>query len=155
MTSTQTTETVTATPVAHIDDLAVGSMKMVRVDDHRLCLIRTSEGVFALDHACPHEGYGLTQGALDGNLLTCAWHNWKFRVDDGECVVGEEDVTTHTATIDDDGNVFVELHRPDVASQRPKLMTSLRRGIERDYVGQISRDVMRLLQVNTNPGELM
>jgi nitrite reductase/ring-hydroxylating ferredoxin subunit len=155
MTSTQTTETVTATPVAHIDDLAVGSMKMVRVDDHRLCLIRTSEGVFALDHACPHEGYGLTQGALDGNLLTCAWHNWKFRVDDGECVVGEEDVTTHTATIDDDGNVFVELHRPDVASQRPKLLTSLRRGIERDYVGQISRDVVRLLQIDTNPGELV
>jgi nitrite reductase/ring-hydroxylating ferredoxin subunit len=155
MTTTQTTDAVTATPVAHIDDLAVGSMKMVRVDDHRLCLIRTSEGVFALDHACPHEGYGLTQGALDGNLLTCAWHNWKFRVDDGACVVGEEDVTTHTATIDDDGNVFVELHRPDITSLRPKLLSSLRRGIEHDYVGQISRDVVRLLQADTNPGELV
>ena len=73
MTTTATADTGihTPTPVAHIDDLAVGSMKMIRVEDHRLCLIRTSEGVFALDHACPHEGYGLTQGALDGNLLTC------------------------------------------------------------------------------------
>ncbi len=58
-------------------------MRMVRADGRRLCLVRTSDGVFALDHACPHEGYGLTQGTLDGNLLTCAWHNWKFRVDDG------------------------------------------------------------------------
>ena len=26
----------------------------------------------------------MTQGSLDGNLITCAWHNWKFRVDDGD-----------------------------------------------------------------------
>ena len=41
-------------------------MRMVRADGRRLCLVRTSDGVFALDHACPHEGYGLTQGTLDG-----------------------------------------------------------------------------------------
>ena len=141
--------------VAHIDDLPVGSMRMVRVDDHRLCLIRTSDGVFALDHACPHEGYGMTQGSLDGNLITCAWHNWKFRVDDGACVIGEEDITIHPATIDDDGTVRVTLRRPDPVAMRPQLLASLRRGIERDYIGQVSRDVVRLLQSDTNPGELV
>lgn len=144
-----------ATVVANLADLPVGSMKMVRVDDHRLCLVRTSDGVFALDHACPHEGYGITQGALDGNLITCAWHNWKFRVDDGACVVGEEDITTHTTTIDDDGNVLVALRRPDPVALRPRLLSSLRRGIERHYVGQVSRDVVRLLQADANPGELV
>ena len=130
-------------------------MKMVRVDDHRLCLVRTSEGVFALAHACPHEGYGMTQGSLDGNLITCAWHNWKFRVDDGVCVVGEEDITTHPVTVDDDGNVLVTLHQPDVETLRPRLLASLRRGIENDYIGQVSRDVVRLLQADANPGELV
>jgi nitrite reductase/ring-hydroxylating ferredoxin subunit len=144
-----------AAPVANIDDLAVGAMKMVRVDDHRLCLVRTSEGVFALDHACPHEGYGMTQGSLDGNLITCAWHNWKFRVDDGTCVIGEEDITTHPATIDDDGTVRVSLRRPDIAAIRPRLLASLRRGVENDYIGQVSRDVVRLLQADANPGELV
>ncbi len=144
-----------ATAVAHLDDLPIGSMKMVRVDDHRLCLVRTSTGVFALEHACPHEGYGMTQGSLDGNLVTCAWHNWKFRVDDGECVVGEENINTHPAMIDDDGTVLVTLRRPDIESVRPKLLASLRRGIERDYIGQVSRDVVRLLQADANPGELV
>ena len=144
-----------ATVVAHLDDLAIGSMKMVRVDDHRLCLIRTSDGVFALEHACPHEGYGLTQGSLDGNLITCAWHNWKFRVDDGECVVGEENIATHPATITDDGAVLVALRRPDVEAMRPRLLASLRRGVERDFIGQVSRDVVRLLQADANPGELV
>jgi nitrite reductase/ring-hydroxylating ferredoxin subunit len=146
---------VTAVAVAHLDDLPVGSMKMVRVDDHRLCLVRTSDGVYALDHACPHEGYGMTQGLLDGNLITCAWHNWKFQVDDGACVVGEENITTHHATVDDEGTVTVTLTKPDVATIRPRLLASLRRGIERDYVGQVSRDVVRLLQADTNPGELV
>ena len=147
--------TNTPAEVAHIDDLPVGSMKMVRIDDHRLCLIRTSDGVFALDHACPHEGYGMTQGSLDGNLFTCAWHNWKFRVDDGACVVGEEDITTHPATVDDDGTVRVTLRRPDPEAMRPHLLASLRRGIEHNYIGQVSRDVVRLLQADTNPGELV
>src|SRR5664279_4338072 len=111
-----------ATAVAHLDDLPVGSMKMVRVDDHRLRLVRTSDGVFAMDHACPHEGYGMTQGSLDGNLITCAWHNWKFRVDDGECVVGEENINTHPATVDDDGTVKVQLRRPDIEAVRPRLL---------------------------------
>ncbi|HEX2784098.1 MAG TPA: Rieske 2Fe-2S domain-containing protein [Ilumatobacteraceae bacterium] len=147
--------TATATPVGHIDDLAVGSMKMIRVDNHRLCLVRTSEGVFALEHACPHEGYGMTQGSLDGNLITCAWHNWKFRVDDGECVVGEENINTHPAAVDDDGTISVTLRQPDVEAMRPRLLASLRRGVERNYIGQVSRDVVRLLQADANPGELV
>ena len=130
-------------------------MKMVRVDGHRLCLVRTSEGVFAIDHACPHEGYGLTQGDLDGDLLTCAWHNWKFRVSDGACVLGEENVRTHEATVAEDGAISVTVSRPDPAVLRPQLLESMRRGIANDYIGQVSRDVVRLLQNSANPGELI
>lgn len=149
------TTTTTGTVVGHLDDLAVAAMKMVKVDGHRLCLVRTSEGVFALDQACPHEGYGLTTGELDGDLITCAWHNWKFRVTDGACVLGEEDVRTHPVTVADDGTLSVEFSEPDPAELRPQLMRSLRSGIEKNYVGQVSRDVIRLLRADTNPGELI
>jgi len=147
--------TATRTTVGHLDDLDVAAMKMVKVDGHRLCLVRTSEGVFALDQACPHEGYGLTTGELDGDLITCAWHNWKFRVNDGVCVLGEEDVRTHPVHVADDGTLSVEFHEPDPAELRPKIMRSLRSGIEKQYVGQISRDVVRLLRADSNPGELI
>jgi nitrite reductase/ring-hydroxylating ferredoxin subunit len=138
-----------------LDDLGLGSMRLARAGDRRLCLVRTSDGVFALDHSCPHEGYGLTQGTLDGNLLTCAWHNWKFRIDDGACVLGEEDVRTHPVTVRRDGELAVVIDDPAPAELRPRLMASLRRGIERDYVGQVSRDVVRLLRADANPGELV
>lgn len=136
-------------------DIAVGTMKMIKVDGHRVCLVRTGDGLHAIDHACPHEGYGLTQGDLDGDVLTCAWHNWKFRVTDGACVQGEEGVQTHHVAVADDGAVQVTLDRPDPAARRPQLRSSLRSGIERNYTGQVARDVVRLLQADADPGELI
>jgi nitrite reductase/ring-hydroxylating ferredoxin subunit len=141
--------------VAHLDDLPVGSVRMVRVAGSRVCLVRTASGVHALDHACPHEGYGLTQGTLDGDVLTCAWHNWKFRVTDGACLVGEEDVASHHTEVRPDGAVAVRVSRPDPAVARDRLRASLRTGIERNYVGQVSRDVVRLLRASADPGELV
>ncbi len=140
--------------VGNIADLPMHTMKMVKVGGQRLCLVRTGEGVFALDQACPHEGYGLTTGELEGGLLTCAWHNWKFRVSDGECVLGEENVRSHAVSIADDGSIEVTLDIPSAAELRPQLMVSLRNGIENNYIGQVSRDVIRLLRADTNPGEL-
>jgi len=51
--------------------------------------------------------------------------------------------------------VQVTLRRPDPEAARPRLLASLRRGVEHDYIGQVSRDVVRLLQADTNPGELV
>jgi nitrite reductase/ring-hydroxylating ferredoxin subunit len=148
-------KSATISPVANLHDLAEGSITMAKVDGRRICLATTADGVHALDHACPHEGYGLTQGSLDGDLLTCAWHNWKFRVTDGRCVIGEEDVQTHDVEVDDQGDVRVTLRRPQPEVLRERATASLRRGIEKDYVGQIARDCVRLLQAGAEPSELM
>ena len=86
--------------VGRIDDLDQQSMKMVSVGKHKVALIRTSSGVHALDNACPHQGYGLVTGALDDGTITCQWHNWKFDVATGQCLIGEEDVPCHRVTID-------------------------------------------------------
>ncbi|WP_420451483.1 Rieske (2Fe-2S) protein [Ilumatobacter sp.] len=142
-------------PITHLDDLAVGSTRMATVEGRRVCLARTPDGVHAVDDACPHMGYGLTRGSLDGDLLTCRWHNWKFRVTDGTCVQGEEDVAVHHVDVDDEGAVRVRLHRPDPVELRSRLTTSLRRGVHEDRRGQIARDVVRLLRADANPGELV
>ena len=144
-----------ATVVGNLAEFPIGSMKLVKVDGRRLCVVHTSTGLHALDNACPHEGYGLTTGDLDGELLTCAWHNWKFRVSDGRCVLGEEDVRKHAVDVADDGTISISLVEPAPDELRPQLLASLRRGMEKDYVGQMSRDVVRLLRADANPGELM
>lgn len=131
-----------------------GSMKMAKVGERRVVLIRSASGLHALDNACPHQGYGLTTGALDGELLTCQWHNWKFDVRTGRCVMGEEDVPCHNVRVDGD-DAIVRVTEPSDEEQRARLWPSLRRGIERNYVGQMSRDVARLIDAGATADEII
>ena len=143
-------ERSTTVVVGAVDDIGEGEMKMVKVGERRVAVIRTASGVHAIDNACPHQGYGLVTGALDDELVTCQWHNWKFRVDTGECVMGEEDVPCHAVTIED-GTIHVTVDEPTAAEERERLWPSLRRGIEDNYVGQVARDSIRLLANDAMP----
>ena len=145
-----TSERTTTVVVGAVDDIGEGEMKMVKVGERRVAVIRTASGIHAIDNACPHQGYGLVTGALDDELVTCQWHNWKFRVDTGECVMGEEDVPCHAVTIED-GTIHVTVDEPTAAEERERLWPSLRRGVEDSYVGQVARDSIRLLANDAAP----
>src|SRR5262245_42823413 len=142
-------------PVARVESLPVGQPRTIRAGDRRVTLVRTDREVFALEHACPHEGYALAQGDVRGNVLTCAWHNWKFRLDDGECLFGDENLRTYPVTVDATGQVRVDVTDPDPAVERPRLVQSLREAIEEFRVGQLARDTVRLLRASADPGELV
>ncbi len=129
-------------------------MKAVSVGDRRLVVARSAEGIHALDNACPHQGYGLATGAFDGEMITCQWHNWKFRAADGVCVMGEEDVACHSVEVQD-GEVFVTIEVPSDEEERERLWPSLERGIAKNYVGQIARDTSRLLAHGAAPTDIM
>jgi nitrite reductase/ring-hydroxylating ferredoxin subunit len=148
--SNRTTEAI----VAKATELTEGQMKMAKVGERRVVIIRTASGIHALDNACPHQGYGMATGSLDGELLTCQWHNWKFRVTDGVCVMGQENLPCHPVRIEDD-DVVVTVTEPTAEEQRRALWPSLQHGIERDYRGQIARDTARLLQAGATPESIV
>ncbi|HEX7167115.1 MAG TPA: Rieske (2Fe-2S) protein [Acidimicrobiales bacterium] len=140
--------------IASLSDLPAGALRLVKAGDKRLAVVRTGDGVFALDNACPHQGYALVQGELKDGTVTCHWHNWKFRVRDGACVLGEESVRSYPVRIEGD-DVIADLTDPSNDEIRPRLLASLRRGIARHEVGRMSRDVVRLLRAAANPAELV
>ncbi len=146
--------TLSEDTVCRVDELAPGEMKMARVGDRRVLVACTDDGFAAIDNACPHQGYGLVTGTLDGDLVTCQWHNWKFRVSDGRCVIGEEDVESHPIAIRGD-EVWVTVTEPDDEERRSRLWSSLDRGILADYRGQIARDAARLLDAGANPVDMV
>ena len=52
-----------------------------------LVLGRTSEGqAFAMRDSCPHRGIPLSYGRLDGEVLECCYHGWRFEACSGRCV---------------------------------------------------------------------
>lgn len=144
----------TTAVVGSASDFAENSMKMATVGERRIVVIRTASGIHALDNACPHQGYGLVTGALDDELVTCQWHNWKFDVRDGSCVRGEESVACHAVAIEGD-DVVVSVVEPTNEEKRSALWPSLRSGIERNYAGQIARDTARLLDAEATPSEIL
>ena len=127
------------------DTLTSGSMRVVKVGDRQLVLLRDGAGVVhALDNRCPHEGYPLAQGDLQDCILTCAWHNWKFDVRDGKCVLGGEDVH-RWQTRERDGRIELEWSEPDPTAQLPRWRASLEQALFEGDVDWALRDCGRLL----------
>ncbi|HTN87267.1 MAG TPA: Rieske (2Fe-2S) protein [Sorangium sp.] len=105
------------------------------------CVLRGGE-VHALDDRCPHQGYPLSQGALRGGVLTCAWHNWKFDIATGACSFGGEPVRRYATRVD---GGRVQLNRAvDTAAEVRRLVAGLREAILRDEPARALREGLRL-----------
>jgi nitrite reductase/ring-hydroxylating ferredoxin subunit len=137
-----------------VEDFPQPSLRLIHAGGRRLVVVATSGGFAVTDNACPHEGYGLVQGEERDGVLTCAWHNWKYRMADGKCLVGEEDLRMYPVAVRA-GQLVADLRGPDPKAQRDRLMASLRRGLDDGYVGQLSRDIVRLLRADADPEQLV
>jgi nitrite reductase/ring-hydroxylating ferredoxin subunit len=80
---------------ASVGDLAPGQAKLVEVEGKSLALFNVGGTYYALDNACTHQGGPLSEGALDGEQVTCPWHGAVFNVTTGAVVQGP--ATTNVA----------------------------------------------------------
>ena len=49
-------------------------------------VVKTAEGVYALDNYCPHQGAALESGFVCAQTITCAAHGLRFDLGSGRCV---------------------------------------------------------------------
>jgi nitrite reductase/ring-hydroxylating ferredoxin subunit len=110
----------------------------------QVALFLVGEQVFAVDNRCPHEGYPLVEGKVDeACVLTCNWHNWKFRLADGECVLGGDHVRSYPAKVVD-GDVWVDFADLPAEVTAKRALDGLRTAFsERDF-GRTCREISRL-----------
>src|SRR5215469_12685333 len=139
------TNLVRAVSIADIPD---GQGKLWRHGDKRIALFRTAAGVYAADNRCPHQGYALKDGDIRGDVLTCAWHNWKFRLTDGTCMFGGENIRTYPVSVRD-GWVYVDTTDPAPEEIAPELFASLLDAMGDVDTGRLARDTMRLRAIGT------
>ena len=139
------TNLVRAVSIADIPD---GRGRLWRHGDKRIALFRTAAGVYAADNRCPHQGYALTDGDIRADVLTCAWHNWKFRLTDGKCVFGGENIRTYPVSVRD-GWVYVDTTDPAPEQIAPELFASLLDAMGDMDTGRLARDTMRLRAIGT------
>ena len=110
----------------------------------QIALFKVGDEVYAVDNRCPHEGYPLAEGHVDEQcMLTCNWHNWKFRLHDGECVLGGDHVRAYSVK-QEDGHVWVNIADPSPEVVEEEILRGLQKSFrERDF-GRICREISRL-----------
>ena len=63
-----------------------GKLRQVMLLAEPLVMGRDAQGKpFAMRDTCPHRGMPLSCGRLEGELLECAYHGWRFHVHSGQC----------------------------------------------------------------------
>ena len=75
--------------VAHLKEVAPGTMKQVQIQDVRALLANVDGDVYALADDCPGSVLPLSAGELDGAILTCPWHGERFDVRTGRRLQGD------------------------------------------------------------------
>jgi nitrite reductase/ring-hydroxylating ferredoxin subunit len=141
-------------PAFTLEELPVGGARVFAREDRRVAVFRTGEDeAFAVDDRCPHEGYPLARGYVKDCVVTCIWHNFKFDLRDGHCVMGDEHVRSYPLRISG-GRVELDLTDPDPTLELARRYASLERGLTERKLGQVARDVVRLLQLGESPAAL-
>ena len=67
--------------------------------DEEIAVFRVDEEIVAVRNACPHEGNPLVEGEVLGRTLVCAFHGWRFDLETGACLVGDEPLERFPAEI--------------------------------------------------------
>jgi 3-phenylpropionate/trans-cinnamate dioxygenase ferredoxin subunit len=69
--------------IATVTDLDSGTMKKIHAGGLDLLLARVGDRFYCTDADCPHLGGDLSEGILDGTILTCPVHHSQFDISDG------------------------------------------------------------------------
>lgn len=97
--------------VAKVGDIAPGKFRRIKAGHFDIAVFNIDGKFYAIKDSCPHLGEPLSRGTLEGSLLTCPGHSWKFDVKTGACMKGDEQLSLRTFdTIVDGESLYVVLN---------------------------------------------
>lgn len=92
--------------VAAESDLRDGESRHLKIGKRDIALFRVGGEFFALSNLCRHAFAPLSEGFLDGHVVMCPWHGWRYDVRDGTTDHPDADVRTYPVKVRD-GEVYV------------------------------------------------
>ena len=95
--------------VASTADVPPGEGRVVEAGGQTLALFNVDGRFYALDNTCLHRGGPLGEGDLEGPVVTCPWHAWRWDVTSGTNVNNPAVKMASFPVSVENGQVFVEL----------------------------------------------
>ena len=103
------TEGGTRVRVAGVEELAAGEARVVEASGRSIAVFNVDGAYYAIDNVCPHRGGPLADGDLDGAVVACPWHAWRWDVRTGANVNNPAVTLACFPVRVEDGAIFVEL----------------------------------------------
>lgn len=72
--------------VAQKRELAEGERRVIAGPDEDILVINADGIILAVANQCSHQELPLDEGALDGDIITCPYHNAQFCLHTGEAL---------------------------------------------------------------------
>ena len=99
--------------IATTDEIPVGDCRSYEINDRVIAVFNVDGQFHCIDDLCPHMGASLSAGHLDGCVITCPLHAWRYDVRDGTWVDNPRVSTDVFPVTVDDGDIFVEFEVED------------------------------------------
>jgi nitrite reductase/ring-hydroxylating ferredoxin subunit len=100
--------------VGELSEVPAGKMKMFKVEAKEYLVANVNGNYYAIGNRCTHANADLSQGSLEGNIVTCPKHKSKFDVTTGKVISGPKMPLIHPRINDEpsyevkvDGNAIL------------------------------------------------
>lgn len=103
------TEGPTRVRVADVGDVKPGEGRVVEVEGRAVALFNVEGRYYAIDNTCPHRGGPLGEGDLEGAVVACPWHAWRWDVTTGANTNNPAVKLACFPVVEEGGRIFVEL----------------------------------------------
>ena len=70
--------------IAETHEIPKNKMRVFKIENYEILVVNVEGEFYAFENRCPHMGYPLYLGRLEGKVLTCGFHYAKFDVTSGK-----------------------------------------------------------------------
>jgi nitrite reductase/ring-hydroxylating ferredoxin subunit len=124
---------------------------VAKIGGKQIALFAIGDEVHACNNRCPHEGYSLREGTVDGAcVLTCNWHGWKFDLRNGENLYQGDRLRIYPTKVVE-GQVWVEVSDPPAAERQACALENLRGAFDDHEYDRMARELARLARAGADP----
>jgi nitrite reductase (NADH) small subunit len=74
------------TTVAKTSDVKPGQGMIAEAAGKSLAVFNIDGKFHCIENTCCHKGGPLGDGEVEGNVVTCPWHGWRYDVTTGRCL---------------------------------------------------------------------
>jgi len=91
------------------NELIEGGSRVVSILARRVAVFRLNDKLYGIEGDCKHMKQSIADGKIDGTVITCPHHGWRYDIPSGECLEESWAKLKTYATYVEDGHIWVDI----------------------------------------------